>query len=227
MDFQTEAKLYLGDIKSAEVLNTKSLSLLTALTAKDPQNIFWHIGFNKARYNKLSMIPRNNWSALNNSELDLLLKSAEKLSAQDPTNAKTKNFLTPILNEKTLRALHANDPVAALANAKATPALMLEIFKESEHSPQQMVNLAKSAERLGAALMANHQAEAAEMIWRDSAAMLDKQSIRVFDFYPVRYLLAIDLNQTQKAKEIEQQLLQAGFRDPRMDPAHTLSGAFR
>jgi hypothetical protein len=225
--YQAVAKLYLGDVKSAEVLNAKSLSLLTALYAKDPQNAVWHITLNKAIRNKLSMMPRKSWSVSNNAELDQLLKAAQKLSAQDPSNAATKNSLISILNEKTLRALHTNDRVTALANAKVTHALMLETLKESEPTPQRLVDLAKSAELLGTALMANQQAEAAELIWSEAAAMLDKQTIRIFDFYPVQRLLAINLQQTSKAKEIEKKLLQAGYKDPRMDPAYTLSGAFR
>jgi hypothetical protein len=126
-----------------------------------------------------------------------------------------------------LRALHANDFVVALANAKATYALMQEILKESEPTSQRLVDLAKSAELLGTAMMANQQAEAAELVWKESAAMLDKQSIRVFDFNPVRRLLAIDLQQTEKAKQIEKELNKAGFRDPRMDSTYRLSGTFR
>ncbi len=225
--YQADAKLYLGDVKSAEVLNAKSLSLLTALYAKDPQNAVWHITLNKAIRNKLSMMPRKNWSVSNYAELDQLLKAAQKLSAQDPSNAATKNSLISILNEKTLRALHTNDRVTALANAKVTHALLLEILKESDPTPQRLADLAKSAELLGTALMANQQAEAAELIWSEAAAMLDKQTIRIFDFYPVQRLLAINLQQTSKAKEIEKKLLQAGYKDPRMDPAYTLSGAFR
>lgn len=227
MVFQSDAKLYLGDVKSAEELNAKSLSLLTALYAKDPQNAFWHSTLNRAIQNKLSMIPRNNWSVSNNAELDQLLKTAQKLSAQDPSNAVTKNYLIPILNEKSLRALHANDRVAALAYAKEAHVLMQEILKSSEPTPQRLVDLAKSAERLGTALMANNQAEEAKLIWSEAATMLDEQTIRVFDFYPVRRLLAIDLQQTAKVTELEKELINAGYRDLRMNPGYTLSGRFQ
>ena len=111
--------------------------------------------------------------------------------------------------------------------AKFAHDLMLDLVKKSDPSPQLIVHLAKSAEVLGSALMANHQAETAELIWGEAAALLDKQTVHVFDFYPIRYLLAIDLNQNEKAKDIEIKLNKAGYKDPSMQPAYTLSGTFR
>ncbi len=145
----------------------------------------------------------------------------------DSSNSTNKIRLAAILRENALRALHAGNAADAMTSAKSAHALMLDLVKTSDQSPQLLVHLAKSAETLGSALMATRQAEAAELIWDETAVLLDKQTIHVFDFYPVRYLLAVDLNQTEKSKEIERTLLQAGYKDARMQPAHTLSGAFR
>jgi hypothetical protein len=227
MGFQTDAKLNLGDMNSARDLNAKSFSLLAMLVAKDPQNATWLDTYNKSVFNKLSTISAGDWSASDDAELYKLQERTRKMSGQDPSNTLYKIRLASIHRENALRALHAGNISDAMAPAKSAHALMLDLVKNSDPSPQLLVHLAKSAEMLGTALAANQQAEAAELIWSDTAELLDRQSIHVFDFYPVRYLLAIDLNQTDKAKEIEKKLLQAGYNDPRMQPAYTLSGMFR
>lgn len=227
MNFQTDAKLNLGDMDSARDLNAESISLLAMLVAKDPQNATWLDTYNKSVFNKLSMVSASDWSASDDAELYKLQELTRKMSGQDPSNTIYKIRLASIHREIALRALHAGDFAAALAPAKSAHASMLDLVKDTDPSPLLLVHLAKSAETLGSALMANRQAEAAELIWAEAAALLDNQTIRVFDFYPVQYLLAIDLNQTEKSKEIERKLLQAGYKDPRMQPTHTLSGAFR
>lgn len=227
MTFQAEAKLNLGDTNSARDINTKSFSILTMLIAKDPKNSTWLDIYNKSKRIKLSMIPASDWSASNDAVLEQLKDNAAKLVKQDSTIPANKTRLANILREQAIRALHSGNFADALASAKSAHTLMLDLAKNSDPSPQLLVHFAKSAEMLGTTLAANQQAEAAELIWSDTAELLDRQSISVFDFYPVRYLLAVDLKQTEKAGEIEKELIKAGYRDPRMDPAHTLSGTFR
>lgn len=227
MGFQTEAKLNLGDLNSARDLNAKSFSILAMLVEKDPQNATWLDTYNKSVFYKLSMTSASDWSASDDDELYKLQERTRTMSGQDPSNTVYKIRLAGIDREIALRALHAGNLSDAMASAKSAHALMLDLVENSDPSPQLLVHLAKSAEILGTTLTANQRAEAAELIWSDTAALLDRQSINVFDFYPVRYLLALDLNQTDKAKDIEKKLLQAGYMDPRMQPAHTLSGAFR
>ncbi len=225
--FQTEAKLNLGDIQSANELNTKSLSLLTMLTSKDPENASWLDIYNKSKIIKLSMISGTDWSTSNNTELDQLQESFRKLLIIDSSNSTFKIRLAVVQRDIALRALQSGNFAKAMQPAKFAHDLMLDLVKKSDPSPQLIVHLAKSAEVLGSALMANHQAEAAELIWGEAAALLDKQTVHVFDFYPIRYLLAIDLNQNEKAKDIEIKLNKAGYKDPSMQPAYTLSGTFR
>ncbi len=227
MGFQSEAKLNLGDTNAARDLNTKSISILAMLIVKDPQNTSWQDTYNKSRLIDLSMVPASDWSVSNDVELKQLQESANKLSRQDTSSFTHKNRLAAILREKAIRALHAGNFADALYSAKSSHALMIELIKKSTESPQLLFNLAKSSEVLGSALMASGQVEAAELIWSNSASLLDKQSTHIFDFYPVRYQLAIDLKQTEKAKEIEKKLTQANYKDPRMDPAFTLSGKFQ
>ena len=197
------------------------------LVAKDPQNATWLDTHNKSVLNKLSMVPASDWSASNDAELDQLQDSTRKLLMLDSSKSTNKIRLASMLRENSLRALHAGNAADAMTSARSAHALMLDLIKETDSTPLLLVHLAKSAEVLGSALMANRQAEAAELVWGEAAALLDRQTIRVFDFHPVRYLLAIDLKQADKAKQIENELTKAGYKDPRMDPAFTLSGSFR
>jgi tetratricopeptide (TPR) repeat protein len=227
MGFQTEAKLNLGDTNSAKALNAKSHSILVMLVAKDPQNAAWLDTYNKSVLIKLSMIPASDWSASNDAELNQLQESTRKLLMLDSSNSTNTIRLASLLREKALRALHTGNAIDAITYAKSAHTLMLDLVKKSDSKPMLLVHLAKSAEVLGSALTANQQTQAAEVIWNDTANLLDKQSIRIFDFYPVRYLLAIDLKQTDIAKQIETELTKAFYKDSRMDPAYTLSGSFR
>ena len=59
------------------------------------------------------------------------------------------------------------------------------------------------------------------------ADRLDRQQRRTFEFNPVRKLLAINLGQSRELAALQGVLDQAGYRDPRMDPAYTLTGSFR
>ena len=194
---------------------------------KDPQNARWLQAHHKSKITSLSMIPHSEWSRSNIAELDRIHASFVKLSIEDPSNSKSKIYLSAVFREIALRALKAGNYPDAMTNAKSAYRLTLELLQKSDPSPQLYLNYAKSAELLGTTMMANQQAVAAETIWKNAAALLDKQNIRGFDYYPVRRLLAIDLLQTKKAADIEKKLNNAGFRDPRMDPAHTLSGNFR
>lgn len=225
--FQTEAKLNLGDIKSANELNTKSLSLLTMLTSKDPENASWLDIYNKSKINKLSIISVADWSTSNNTELQNLGEMTRKIYTQDPSISFQQIRLAVVQRDLALRALQSGNFAKAMQPAKFAHDLMQDLVKKSDPSPQLIVHLAKTAEVFGSALMANHQVETAELIWGEAAALLDKQTVHVFDFYPTRYLLAIDLNQNEKAKDIEIKLNKAGYKDPRMQPAYTLSGTFR
>lgn len=225
--FQAEAKLKLGDTKSASNLQAKSFNILTMLIAKDPKNATWLDIYNKSVSIKLSMISPKNWTVSNDAELEKLEVSTRNQSDQDPSNSSHKIKLANILRQKSLRALHANNTVDALLFAESGHNLLLNLIEKSDQSPQLLVALAESAEVHGTALMATHQSAAAKLIWNDTANLLDKQTIRIFDFYPVRYLLAIDLNQAKKANEMENILIRADYHDPRMDLANTLSGKFR
>lgn len=220
MDFQTDVKLSLGDISSAKDINSKSLQILSMLTKKDPNNADWLLALHKSKLSQLEMTPVGDWSAADDAELNRLLEDSMQLAAKDSTSSRNKRVIARILREKARRALQGGNPADAAASAESAYAYLKDLLKETDRSPALYVEFAKSAELLGAARMVNGSADDAELIWRDAASQLDKQAIRIFDFYPVRYLLAINLKQAGKAEEIEKELIEAGFRDPRMQPVN-------
>lgn len=224
LTFQTDAKLYIGDVDSARRLNAESLRILSMLTDKDPNNAEWlQVAF-KAELLRLSMIPRDGWTRGNGSELDALIARAGVLIAKDPTNTKNRTILSGMHREKALRRLHAGKAPEAVASAVISHTLMGELLGESDKSPLLIAELARSAVVLGSAQMADGRTEAALKTWRSTAGLLDGQSIRIFDFNPVRHLLAIHLGETAKAAEIESELSRAAYKDPRYAPAFTASG---
>ncbi len=227
MAFHTEAKLYVGDVDSAKAINAESLRIISMLTKKDPNNANWLQVFYKARLMQLSLIPRKVWSSANDAELEKLLEGAQALLVKDPNISKNKIILAGIFREIALRALQGGHLASAIAPAKSAYALTDGLLKETEKSPMIYVEYAKSAEILGTALMANKQSGDAEKVWQSAADLLDKQTVRIFDFYPIRRLLAIELTDANRNRDIEMQLRKAGFKDPRMSEDYTQSGAFR
>ena len=225
--FEADAELYLGNTQSAKKLITESLRILKLLIAKDPQNARWLQAYNKSEISRLSYIPHVEWTSANDAELDRVNDDLAKMLVQDSLNNTNKHYLASAFREKSLRALKAGNYLDALASAKAAHGLTLELVQKSNPLPQNYIWHAKSSELLGNALQANQQAAAAELVWKDAALLLDKQTTRVFDYQPIRRLLAIDLEETQKAAEIASELSKAGYRNPLMQSAHSLSGTFR
>jgi hypothetical protein len=86
---------------------------------------------------------------------------------------------------------------------------------------------ASIGELLGNALAATGDVAAARATWQAEADRLDAAPIINLTALAIRRLLAINLGDSERADEIGAQLEAAGYRDPRTDPARTLSGSFR
>ena len=225
MTFQTDAKLYIGDVDSAARLNAESLRILSMLTEKDPNNADWLQVLYKAEILRLSMIPRGGWSNSHDADLDGLIGRVDTLISKDPSNTKNKIILSGMHREKALRKLQNGRTKEAIVSAKTSRNLVNALLKESDQSPLLVAELAKSALILGSAQMADGQASQAENTWRETARLLDSQTIRIFDFSPIRRLLAINLGEPDKTSEMESELSKAAYKDPRFAPAFTTSGA--
>ena len=120
--------------------------------------------------------------------------------------------------EKAMRELQTGKTAEALVSAEMSHSQIAAVLKESEQSPLLVAELAKSALILGTAQMADGKVSLAKNTWIVTAEHLDNQTIRIFDFSPIRRQLAINLGDTEKAAEVESVLLKAGYKDPRFTP---------
>ncbi|MFZ9311193.1 MAG: TIR domain-containing protein [Arenimonas sp.] len=224
LTFQTDAKLYLGDIDSAKRLNAESLGILSMLTEKDPNNADWQQVLFKAELLRLSMIPRGGWTNGHDAELDGLVVRANALVAKDPSSTKNKILASSMYREKALRKLQNGKTKEAIVSAETSRDLIVGLLEESDKSPLLVAELAKSALILGSAQMADGQAGPAKNTWAETATLLDGQTIRIFDFTPLRRLLAMNLGEAEKAMVMESELSKAAYKDPRYAPEPTTSG---
>lgn len=224
--FHSSVHAELGNADAAHGLIVQGLAIYAELTARDPQNAAWARTAQRARLIELSLRTHAQWGGQQDTQLDQTIENLSTLSAQDPTNAGFQMEISQGLRLKALRALVTGDLAQALALARQAHAMMADSLATTDYSPLRLVELAKAAELLGTALAANGDMDAARATWLEATALLDKQTNRTFDFTPVRRLLALDLDQGQSLQTLETKLQDAGYRDARMDPAYTLSGAF-
>lgn len=224
LTFQTDAKLYLGDIDSAKRLNAESLGILSMLTEKDPNNADWQQVLFKAELLRLSMIPRGAWTNGHDAELDGLVVRANALVAKDPSSTKNKILASGMYREKALRKLQNGKTKEAIVSAETSRDLIAGLLEESDKSPLLVAESAKSTLILGSAQMADGQASLAKNTWAETATLLDGQTIRIFDFSPLRRLLAMNLGEAEKAMVMESELSKAAYKDPRYAPEPNTSG---
>ena len=225
--FRADALLALGQLDQAREFIKQSLAIYNKLTSKDPQNAPWSRSANLAKLTRLSMRQPTQWTASDDKELARLLESLSVLRAQDPTNAIILLDISHGLRLKALRALSMGKTNDALNSARSAHTMMATSSAATDYSPLRLVELVKTAEVLGTALMVHGETDEANAMWRDAAALLDRQTNRIFEFHSIRRLLALDLGQTEQQHVEEELLKSAGYRDPRVDPAYTLSGSFR
>lgn len=225
--FHAHAQLELGRADLAAAHIADGVAIYADLTARDPLNAGWSRSAHRAGLVRLGLQPPADWTAAQAAELDALLAGLAGLSAQDPSNAGLVLDLAQALRLRALHALAQDRREDALAAAGEAHRRMAALVEATDYSAQRLVELARAAEVLGTARMANGEPEAARALWQDAARRLDAQANRSFEFNPVRRLLAINLGQSAELAALQEVLDQAGYRDPRMDPAYTLTGRFR
>ena len=225
--FHADAQMQLGNADAARELIGQGLTIYDYLTAKDPQNAAWARTAQQARLAELGLRTHAEWDRAEDVQLDQVIERLSALREQDATNAPLVINISKGLRLKALRALVTGNLAQGRELAQQAHAVMVASFASTDYSPLRLVELATAAELLGTALAASGDLDAARVTWLEAASLLDKQTNRTFDFIPVRRLLALDLDQGQLLQTLEAQLQDAGYRDTRMDPAYTLSGAFR
>ncbi|KFL35690.1 TIR domain-containing protein [Arenimonas donghaensis] len=224
--FQANAELELGRVAAATGHIQRGVEMYARLTALDPQNASWSRSDHRARLTQLGIIAPARWTPAQAADLQALLEGLETLAAQDPSNAWAVVDLAHGLRLRALRALATGDTAGALAAAGQAHRRMSDLVTATDYSAQWLAQLARAAEVLGTAQAAAGDPAAAHATWADAAALLDRQPQGTFEFHPVRKLLAINLGQSGRLVALQEVLDQAGYRDPRMEPAYTLTGAF-
>ena len=224
--FQANAQLKQGRIGPAVGLAERGVDIFVRLSARDPQNASWSRSAHWARLTRLELVPPARWTPEQAKILDGVVAGLEALSAQDPSNVGAVVDLAQGLRLKALRALATGDIETALAVAGDAHGRMAALVAGTDYSAQRLAELARAAEVLGTAQAATGDHALAHATWSEAAARLDAQDQTTFEFLPVRRLLAINLGQSERLTALQEGLDQAGYRDPRMDPAYTLTGAF-
>ena len=224
--FQANAQLGLGHADLASPLVDRGADIFSRLTARDRQNASWSRSAHWVGLTRLGLTAPAKWTAAQARELDDLVAGMESLSAQDPSNAAAVVDLSHGLRLKALRALATGDVAGARRVAADAHRRMSDLVAGTDYSAQRLAELARTAEVLGTTQAAGGDHAAAQATWTAAARLLDRQEQQTFEFHPVRRLLAINLGQSARLVTLQQVLDQAGYRDPRMEPAYTLTGAF-
>ncbi|KFN46604.1 TIR domain-containing protein [Arenimonas metalli] len=225
--FQANAQLELGRLDLAAEHIARGEAIFAGLVARDPQNAAWSRSAHRAGLTRLGLAAPAQWTAAQAEALDGLVAGLAGLATQDPTNAGVVLDLAQALRLKALRALATGDTGAASIAAGDAHRRMLGLVADTDYSAQRLVELARVAEVLGTVQAARGDHAAARATWTGAADLLDRQARRTFEFNPVRRLLAINLGQSAELAALQGVLDQAGYRDPRMEPAYTLTGKFR
>ena len=221
---QSRVKMAMGDIMEANALCLKSIEQLSTLTANDPQNSEWRDTYSNAQLFLLSIIPDNDWNVDHQTVLSRLVEEAGEMHRKEPSSTQYLTSYARMRMEKARRDLSNGNTIPAYESIKSAHAMLDDLFKTADFSPLLLIELANSAELLGKVLNAGGDSKAAEQVWLKAAALIDKQSTRIFDYIPIRYKLAVNLSQTAKARELEAILLKAGYRNQQMPIAINTPG---
>jgi tetratricopeptide (TPR) repeat protein len=224
---QSESDISRGEISEARDALEESQAIFRELLKTDPSNATWSYSALQAENHLLSLVPPDEWTA---KEYSKLARVESQLGQSAASDFSDKDHLRAVFRMRLLRdalLLHQHDAKAALRAAEQTWNDLQDAMRGKTMVGGLMLLEARAAEGLGSAHAAAGDAPRARAIWQAEADRLDAISSDDLSLLAVRRLLAIDLGQDTLARDIEARLEKAGFRDPRMDPAYTLSGAFR
>ncbi|WP_374605025.1 TIR domain-containing protein [Arenimonas sp.] len=225
--FHANSLMELGRTEPAVDPLEKGVAIFSRLSARDPQNASWSRSAQRARLARLGLTAPALWTPEQARTVGELVQGLQRLAAQDPSNAGAVVDLSHGLRLQALQALAAGDPGAARAAASEAHRRMSALVAGTDYSAQRLAELARVAEVLGTAQAASGEHGTARATWSEAAERLDRQARRTFEFLPVRRLLAINLGQSGQLVALQEGLDQAGYQDPRMEPAYTLTGAFQ
>jgi tetratricopeptide (TPR) repeat protein len=227
LNLQSDADINQGKVDEARGALEEALVVYGTLLKNDPSNTTWLYNALTAEANLLSTYPPGQWSAREQSRLERI---ESKLGGSSSGDSSDKDFIRLKFRVRHLRdvaLLHRGDAQAALRAAEQTQQEWRAARRGKTMVPEFTLIEAQVEEVAGSAHAAAGDVARAREIWQAEADRLDASRSANLSLAALRRLLAIDLGDTARANDIGARLDAGDYRDPRTDPAYTLSGAFR
>jgi len=218
-----DAKIRRGEVTDAMRLIESTKVVYDRLLQHDPENTAWRETAMIADYYRVSLPAPQSWTADTRSLLARIVAGYATLVRNDPTNQTLWKTFANIQRLQALGALAQGDTAAALDFAHRAHELIEKTISSKDAPASLAVSAAQVDETLGTVtLAAGHQAEA-QRIWTAAMTRLGNEVDDDLQTLAMRRLLAIDLGRAQVDARLSARLADAGFNDPRFDPASARS----
>lgn len=224
---KAEVVIQTGAVSEGKKLLKQSLGIYQQLLETDSSNAAWRYVSLSVDYFEQSLLNPRLKSPKDSAQLESLLSQFDNLTLSDPTNSDNNLHLARTQRLRIIDLIARNNTPEAVTLADKSWAQWQKFTAGKSTTPKINLLTVMLEETVGTAYGAAGQSAKATQHWQHSASILDAKKQKNLAELAVRRLLAINLGQTEKANEIEKQLLQAGYQDPRMRPAYSLSGSFQ
>ncbi len=226
LTIQADADINMGKVDDARRALEESLRVFNRLREGDPSNTIWLFSALSGELSTLSLVPPDEWTAEQHAHRERIESSLRDALELDPLDKDYIRLQFRLRQMRNTVLLHEGNPEVALGALRQTEQDW-QSASAGKTIPEYSVIQASIGELLGNALAATGDVAAARATWQAEADRLDAAPIINLTALAIRRLLAINLGDSERANEIGAQLEAAGYRDPRTDPARTLSGSFR
>lgn len=224
---QADADVNRGNVAEARSALEASLAVYRRLLKVDPTNTTWRYNALGAEFLLLSLVSPGQWSRQEHAALQRIESTLTGSTSGDDSDKDYIRLGFRLRNLRDLALLHQGDARAALRAARQTEQDWQKATRGKTMAPEFRLIDATVEAVLGTALAASGEVATARARWQAAADLLDAAPSANLSALAVRRLLAIDLGDSERADEIAAQLEAAGYRDPRTEPAYSLSGAFQ
>jgi tetratricopeptide (TPR) repeat protein len=212
-------------VAGVDLIN-QARSIYANLLQIDPSNSIWLYDSLKAEYLRLSIMQPGARTSADRQSLELAQLQFEKLLETNATNTDYSRYLASVQQLRIIDLIAQGNSDAALRLAEDSWVQWQKAIKGKPLTSELNLTEAMLEESLGVAYAATGQRDTAIDHWRHAAEKIEAMKRKNLSMLAVRRLLALNLGQNEQAEKIQKQLLQAGFKDSRMQPEYTLSGTF-
>jgi tetratricopeptide (TPR) repeat protein len=223
---QADADINRGDVDEARNALVAALAVYGKLLQFDPTNTTWRYNALTAETLLLSLVPPRRWTRQQHAALERIESTLAGSTSGDASDKDYVRLAFRVRNLRNVVLLHEGDAQAALRAARQTEQDWQKATHGRPSAPAFALIGARVELQLGTALAAAGNVDAARLVWRAEADRLDARNSASLSLAAVRRLLAIGLGDRAQADAIAARLVAAGYRDPRTEPAYTMSGAF-